>query len=74
MRYDRSCYSFQVLGSSVGHSCFNDIALIQEFLDVLGEKVPAHGLLGQELGSLDVLDTEFSAAPAGEGLIHLPFT
>lgn len=40
---------------------------------MLGAEVTVHGLLGQELGALDVLDALVSPAPAGEGLIHLPF-
>lgn len=40
---------------------------------MLGAEVTVHGLLGQELGALDVLDALVGAAPAGEGLVHLPF-
>ena len=54
------------------HLCLGGIAFVQELLDVLGGKVPAHGLLGQELCALNALDTQLCTAPAWEGLVHFP--
>jgi len=48
-------------------------ALVEEFTDMGCDIVTIHGLGGQEFCALDAPAALFCSAPAGEGLIHLPF-